>query len=32
MAIKIDGSGATGNRITGNFVGTDKNGIALLGN
>jgi titin len=30
--VYVEGSGATGNRIMGNYVGTDKNGTAPLGN
>jgi hypothetical protein len=30
--INISGSGSTGNRVTGNYLGTDKKGAALLGN
>ena len=30
--VYIEGSDATGNRITGNYLGTDKNGTAPLGN
>jgi len=32
QGIRIEGSGATGNKIVGNYVGTDKNGTADLGN
>jgi CSLREA domain-containing protein len=30
--VRIAASGATGNRVEGNYIGTDKNGIAALGN
>jgi CSLREA domain-containing protein len=30
--VLIEGAGATGNKVTGNYVGTDKNGVAPLGN
>src|SRR5829696_5031243 len=30
--VRIDGSGATGNRIAGNFIGTDASGAKDLGN
>jgi len=30
--VYVEGSGAAGNRIMGNYVGTDKNGTAPLGN
>jgi len=30
--VLIEGAGATGNKVTGNFIGTDKNGAAPLGN
>jgi CSLREA domain-containing protein len=30
--VLIEGAGATGNKVTGNHIGTDKNGAAPLGN
>ena len=30
--VLIEGAGATGNKVTGNYVGTDKNGVAPLAN
>ena len=30
--LSITGSGATGNKVQGNYIGTDKNGTAALGN
>jgi hypothetical protein len=32
VGIRTDGPGATANRIAGNYIGTDKNGTAPLGN
>ena len=32
VGVLVEGASATGNRVLGNFVGTDKNGTAPLGN
>ena len=32
QGVRIEGANATGNKVVGNYVGTDKNGTARLGN